>query len=102
MNRGNLKQIINTSFWTFNCIVYTAKLGIFFFRRKEIENCFERLHQPIFTPKRKEHLVVLKNCAFIGKVCAIIFFTLPQLTCICWILIPLIDIKNVRKKKLSY
>ncbi|XP_033229545.1 odorant receptor 49b-like [Belonocnema kinseyi] len=97
LTRGSLEKLIDGSFLTLSCIICATKLGIFCRRLKDIEKFFERLHQPIFAPKRKEQLLVLKNCTSIGNAYALLFFILPQLTFFSWILIPLIDNKSGNK-----
>ena len=93
--RGDLQKMVDGFFFTLTCISYTSKLGVFLMHRKEIENFFERLHDPIFSPRQSKHLEVMRNCTFIAKASALIFLILPQLTCICWIIIPLIDTNQV-------
>ena len=93
--RGDLLKMVDGFFFTLTCISCTSKLGVFFMRRKEIESFFERLHDPIFSPRQSKHLEIMQNCMFIAKVTTLIFLIMPQVTSISWIIIPLIDSSQV-------
>ncbi|XP_051157725.1 uncharacterized protein LOC127279421 [Leptopilina boulardi] len=87
--RRDLQEIVENSLLTLTCVAFVSKLVVFLLRRNKIEEFFQRLHDPIFYPKRKEHLNVLKESAAIGQASAITFLSLSLSTCLIWIIIPL-------------
>ena len=95
--RGDIQKLVESSFFTLTCVGYVTKLVVFLLRRKEIEGFFERLHDPIFAPRRIEHLMVLKDSTVTAKASSMTFMVLSMLTCACWILFPLVDTNQVRK-----
>lgn len=93
--RGNLRNLVESSFFTLTCAGYTTKLFLFLLRRKEIENFLKRLHQPIFAPQRKEHFIILKKWSNIAKVNSLVYLALCLFTCVWWIMYPFVDKSQV-------
>lgn len=93
--RGDMKELVDSSFYTLTCVGYTSKLLNLLFRRKNIEGFFKRLNDPIFTPRRKEHLNLLKESADIGRASTITFISLSLGTCVIWIIFPLVENREV-------
>ena len=93
--RGNLQKLVESCFFTFTCAGYATKLFLFLLHRKEIEEFFKRLHHPIFAPRRKEHLVVLKISTDTAKMNSIVYLALCLFTCVWWIMYPFVDSKQV-------
>lgn len=93
--RGDMKELVDNSFFTMTCIGYASKLIVFILRRKKIEEFFERLHDPIFFPKQKKHFEVLKEYTNKAKITTVIFMSPVIATCVTWIIFPLVDMKKV-------
>lgn len=94
--RGDMKQLVDSSFFTLTCVGYASKLVVFLFRRKKIEGFFQRLNNPIFAPRRIEHLNVLKKSAKTGRASSYTFLSLSLGTCVLWIIFPLVENREVQ------
>lgn len=93
--RTDLKELVDSSFFTLTCVGYASKLVVFLFRRKKIEQFFQRLHDPIFVPRRIEHLNIMKKSAITGRASSITFLSLSLGTCVLWIVFPLVENREV-------
>ncbi|XP_051156145.1 uncharacterized protein LOC127278454 [Leptopilina boulardi] len=91
LTRNDVQKIVDSSFFTLTCVGYVAKLVVFISRRNKVEEFFQRLHHPLFTPKRKEHFEVLKDYTNVAKASSMTFMVLSMITCASWILFPLVD-----------
>ncbi|XP_051155877.1 odorant receptor Or2-like [Leptopilina boulardi] len=94
--RTDLKELVDSSFFTLTCVGYASKLVVFLFRRKKIEQFFQRLHDPIFVPRRIEHLNIMKKSAITGRASSITFLSLSLGTCVLWIVFPLVENREVK------
>lgn len=97
LTRSDVQKVVDSSFFTLTCVGYVAKLVVFILRRQEVEGFFKRLHHPIFAPRRKEHLAVLKDYTNVAKASSMTFMVLSMITCATWILFPLVDSSQVPK-----
>lgn len=97
LTRNDVQKIVDSSFFTLTCVGYVAKLVVFISRRNKVEEFFQRLHHPLFTPKRKEHFEVLKDYTNVAKASSMTFMVLSMITCASWILFPLVDSSQVKK-----
>lgn len=95
--RGDLKELVDNSFFTMTCIGYASKLIVFILRRNKIEEFFDRLRQPIFYPKGKKHFDVLNEYTIAARTNTMIYISLVLATCVTWIIFPLVDMKQVLK-----
>lgn len=95
--RDDIQKLVESSFFTLTCAAYVVKLAVLLLRRTEIEEFLERLQGPIFFSRRIEHLMVLKNSVVIAKASSRSLMVLVLLTCVCWILFPLVDSTQVEK-----
>ncbi|XP_043480284.1 uncharacterized protein LOC122509985 [Leptopilina heterotoma] len=98
--RNNVQELVDSSFFTLSCIAYASKSIIFITRRKKVEEFFQRLHDPIFTPKRKEHFDVLEESAVTARTTSVALLSIAMTTCITWIIFPLIE--NREEKTLLF
>lgn len=89
--RGNLRNLVESSFFTLTCAGYTTKLFLFLFRRKKIEEFLKRLHNPIFVPQRNEHFHVLRIWSNIARDNSLVYLALCLFTCVWWIMYPFVD-----------
>lgn len=93
--KDDLEKLVDSFFFTLTCFGYITKLFVFLLRRDEIEGFFKRLHQPIFAPRRKEDLTILKEFIVSARASTLIYVSLTTLTVGSWILYPLVDGKEV-------
>lgn len=93
--RNNVQELVDSSFFTLSCIAYASKFIVFISRRKTVEEFFQRLHDPIFIPRRKEHFDLLEESADTARTTSMTLLSIAMTTCITWIIFPLVENKEV-------
>lgn len=99
-HRNELYNLIDNSFFTITCFVFLIKMLIMFLKQKKIEQLLKRLKNPIFIPSRREHFAIVKKSANYAKLNSAVFLTMCLLTCVWWIIFPLVDVNQVATKNL--
>ncbi|XP_043480285.1 uncharacterized protein LOC122509986 [Leptopilina heterotoma] len=100
--RGDMKELVDNSFFTLTCIGYASKLIVFILQRKKLEEFFDRLKNPMFFPKRKKHLDVLNEYTISARTNTAIYISLVLATCTTWIIFPLVDSKQISPSTLQF
>lgn len=102
VHRKDLYNLIEDSFFTMTCFVFFVKMINIFFKQKKIEELLKRLNNPIFTPTRKEHFLIARKSANYAIFNCVLFYSMCVLTCIWWIIYPLVDDSQVWKNLISF
>ncbi|XP_015591755.1 odorant receptor coreceptor isoform X2 [Cephus cinctus] len=94
---GDVQAMVDCSFLFLTHLSHSVKLTNFLLRQKRLDRMIFQLREPMFVPKRPEHIAIMKAAVLNAERETKMFLTITFGTIICWSILPLLSQKEVKE-----